>query len=156
MRPQKVLFLIADGGRARLVQRSAETGGYVTLKELSAPRARRSGEKVAVFQSFGFGRSTTEPSPDARARSNADFLKEVGRLATDTAAAGGCDGLVLVAPARLMKTLRLSVKGVTVIGELAKDLTKTPNHELAGWLRPAELNGTRVPSTMRSGESPDR
>ena len=141
--PRKILFVLADGGRARLVEQSADTGAYVTLTEMAAPRPRRSGVKVAVFQSFGHGRSTTEPSPDAPARSDAAFLKDVGRLAVETATETGCEGVVLVAPARLMSSLRRSVKGATVIGELAKDLTKTPNYELGEWLRPTELSGLR-------------
>ena len=61
IRPLNILFLIADAGHARLVSLSRETGDYRTLVERHSGKPPRKGEPVAVFQSFGHGRHTTQP-----------------------------------------------------------------------------------------------
>lgn len=135
IRPLNILFLIADAGHARLVSLSRETGDYRTLVERHSGRPPRKGEPVAVFQSFGHGRHTTQPHGGGAERSEAEFLDDIAAEAADLAGKGGFYGLALVAPARVLSALRERVPANMLAGELAKDLTKVRDHDLAAWLR---------------------
>lgn len=142
-RSPKVLYVLADGGRARLVERVTETGAFRTVRELDGTarlaelrRAVRSTPGVRSVQSgTGVGHTTGIEDPYRAAK--ADFAGEVAQAAAAHARKAGIDGLVLVGPARVLATLRLAAgPGLPVLGSLAKDLTKVPDPDLPAWLTP--------------------
>jgi protein required for attachment to host cells len=137
----RILFVVADGGRARMVVRSAETGHFVTRAELAAGDARSVDADAAVFQSFGSGRHSTGRPDTAARKFEAEFAEKVADEARARCREYDCSSLVLAAPARFLSALRENLaEGPRVAAELAKDLTKTPDAELGDWLRSLELS----------------
>jgi len=119
-------FVLADGGHARWVQRAGQdnTGeaNYVTTTEQTA--SFRAPEQAAI-------------------RGEEDFARELADTINARAAPGGFDRLVLVAPAPFLSDLRhrlSTTAGAKLAHTLAKDLTHTPDHELASWLQTLELD----------------
>lgn len=140
-KPRKILFLLTDGGRARLVRRSPETGDFVTLEELDHThrlktlRAElRASPPARNFVSFSAGRHTVGRE-DYYRQAKGEFAAEAARLAEAAMRREGLDELFLAAPPRMIGLLRDQFgPRVPVAGTLNKDLTKTPNHALHAWL----------------------
>jgi protein required for attachment to host cells len=147
---RKLIFLLADGAHARFVEQTPETGAYVTVRSMDGSerietlRAEQRDEAPGrTHESFGYG-SHAVGREDAYRRAKAAFAADVAKTLNHMLAQGDFDGVVLVAPARLRKTLRAGMTSRTaVVRELAKDLTKTPDHELGGWLNPLALAQAR-------------
>lgn len=140
-RPPTLLYLIADGGTARFVERVAETGAYVTRKTLDG-RAHLA-ELHEEARAEGPGRSMESANSarhavgreDVRERAKADFARHAAAAVKQEIAARPCDGIVLAAPSRLLSVFRAQFDdGCPVVRSIAKDLTKTPDHELGRWL----------------------
>jgi protein required for attachment to host cells len=122
-------FVIADGGHARWVVRAGQDQ-YVTTAEQTASFR---GPEPPEGKSFAAGAG----------RGEEDFAKELAEAINARAAPHGFDRLVLVAPAHFLSDLRRRLS-TTAAGKLAhtlaKDLTNTPDHELASWLERLELD----------------
>lgn len=139
---RKTLFLLADGARARLVERSNETGDFVTFEEidgrqrLKGLRAELRGSPPAsTFSSGSPDRRATVASKDFTRAAKEDFVAEIAERALDVCERRGFEDIVVAAPARLIGPLReqLSAKA-HVIGALERDLTKSPDASLPQWL----------------------
>jgi protein required for attachment to host cells len=151
---RKLLYVVTDGGRARFVEQSPETGDFRTIETLDhMPELRQLREELLAspppraFESASPLRHGMGPEGHVR-RSKEAFMAEVAGRAAETAGRLGLEGVVLAAPSRLMGALRDALaKGIVIAGTLDKDLTKVPDHELAAWLTGAA--GFRP----RSGES---
>ncbi len=150
MRKQpKLIYLVADGAKARLVARSPETGDYHTLRELdgSEPLAEarvrvRGAAQGRSFESSGRARHAVGRDEAIYQRVKAAFAAKAAQALQEETANGGWDGVVLVASERLLPQLRRRLKPcVAVRGEVAKDLTKVPDHALAEWLDALPLIG---------------
>jgi protein required for attachment to host cells len=140
-RRRKLIYVIADGAHARFVEHSREQHGFVTVQtmdgsnELELLRAELRDEQAGrSFESATSARhGVGQESPYQRAKAafaarTAQALK--GRLSDQS-----WDGVVLVAPPRLLKVMRERLgRDVNVVAELGKDLIKTPDHELSRWL----------------------
>lgn len=136
IRPLNVLFLLADGSHGRLVSLSRETGDYFTLVERRNGKLRRKGPPVMVFQRFGQGHDTAELGAGGAARGEADFIASLAGEAAQLAKEGGLSGIALIALPRTLAQLEHCLPPtVTVVGRLAKDLTKVRDHDLAAWRR---------------------
>lgn len=141
----KALFVLADGGRARFVERSPETRAFVTIQEidgadrLAALKAElKHNPAMRSFQS-GTPASHSTGDDDPYRQAKTEFAREVALAASSTAKARQSGGLVLVGPARILGPLRAAAeRSAVVLESLAKDLTKTPDHELNRWLEPLE------------------
>jgi len=144
----KVLFLLADGARARFVERSRETGHYVTIEEIDGQHRlralrselRQSPAARTVHQSYPGGHSLNRQD-FARAAKEA-FAAEVAEKAANLVQRGAYHGVFLAAPARLIGALRKGLAAkATITGELNRDLTKTVDAQLSKWLpiRPMAL-----------------
>lgn len=132
--PLNTLFVLADAGHARLVSRSHETGDYFTLLERRNDKPQRQRSPGVVFQRFGYGRSTTDHGEGPR--SEAKFIRALAQEAAAIAQGGRFVGIALVAPPRIINLLRRCLPpSAKINGELAKDLTKVRDHDLAPWLR---------------------
>ena len=127
--PHQTQFVIADGGHARWVVR-AGADQYVTTKEQTA--SYRTPEPPEAKSYAG-----------AAGRGEEDFAKELADTINARATPGGLERLVLVAPAPFLSDVRkrLSVSATDRLAHtLDKDLTNTPDHELAAWLQRLELD----------------
>ena len=118
-------FVIADGGRARWVHRVHRTpvdDDFQTTRELKAGHGE--GGDIAHEHQAAFG-------------------KQIAEALNAEAAKGEFSRLIVVAPARVLGAISHGLSGAAqaaLIKTLDKDLGKTPDHELAAWLRPLELS----------------
>lgn len=136
-----LLYVLADGGRARLVKRAAEGRHYVTIEEIdhtdhlrALRRELRANPPVRVFSSHDPRRSSAGPE-DLLTPAKEAFMGEVAGRASARAESDRLGGVVLVASPRLLATLRRRLGGGTrIAGTLGKNLTKVPDHELGDWL----------------------
>jgi protein required for attachment to host cells len=143
---RKLIYLLADGAHARFVERSRETGAFVTVQRLSGTgrlaQVRAEQRDEAPGRSF---ESATQGShavgrEDAYRRAKEAFAAHVAAEFNGFLAAEKIEGVVLVAPRRLLAILRGKLSAHTlVVAELPKDLIKTPDHRLAEWLSPMAL-----------------
>ncbi|MGE4048369.1 MAG: host attachment protein [Acetobacteraceae bacterium] len=141
-------LIIADGGHVRFVK-PAEDNALHTIeafdsatihqrdRDLVSDRPGRSSESATS------ARHAYSPRVDPHDAEKMKFAHLVAERVCAESAAGLFNELVLVAPAHFLQELRASLDQVTeakVIGTLAKDLTKVPDHELwphvKEWVRP--------------------
>ena len=137
----RVLFVLADGARARFVERSPETGYFVTLQEIdSRQRLQTLRQELRASPPA----RTLEPGSSGHALGDQDFFRaakeafaaEVAERAAALVAKRSYQGVFLAAPGRLIGVLRRGLAGrAAIMGELNRDLTKAPDAELAKWLQ---------------------
>jgi protein required for attachment to host cells len=140
-KPLRTEFIIADGGRARWVRRSETADDFTTEREILAAAPDHAPPQGVVFESssgqrFGVGGRKSAAHIHAE-----KFAEEVAEVLNAEAAAGKLDRLALVAPSRTLNAIRGHLTGparAALARTLAKDLTKTPDHELGEWLRRLE------------------
>lgn len=137
---RKLLYVIADGGRARFVEQSADTGAFVTIEEMDNTAALkalrdelRSDSPGRTHESQGDRRSAVGPDDLAEPLKEA-FMVEVAKRAGDTLRRLDCEGFVVAAPSQLIGELRDELASrAMVVAEFGKDLTKAPDHDLGAW-----------------------
>ena len=129
----KSLYVLADGARARFVERREEPRSFVTIEEIDSRdqlRALRQELRASppsrVMQSGSAGRRHTVGPDDAVQRAKTDFIATVAGRATELYRARGCSEMVVAAPDRLLAPLRerLEDGGATVT-------LPTPNNTFA-------------------------
>ena len=136
---KKICYVIADAGRARLVRQRVEDGAFVTF-EILAPdpaigfgrRALRTGHTVN-FASHGVRRHQVQPKLGLRYRALRAFAAQIVERVDALLSAGAYDGMVLVAPPRMLQAFDRYVSSdmrTRLVGQLGKDLSKTPDHDL--------------------------
>lgn len=137
----KVLFVIADGARARLVARSPETGHFVTFEEVDARRELR--RLRAEMRASPLDSSFESASParhgvgreDVLRQAKDAFMADVADKAAKACRARGYDDAFVAAPKRLVGALRDQLGAhARIVGTLGRDLTKVPDAELGAWL----------------------
>ncbi len=141
MKKPKLWYAIADGGRARFVERD-ENGAFRTVtsfvsKDLHS-RARDLGtdKPGRVMESATTGRSAMEPRRDLKELAKEEFVKLVAEELVSEHGQGAFDQLMLVAPVGVLTELKRKLVG-PVARLVEKDLTNVPDHELATHLAPA-------------------
>lgn len=142
--PRKLLFVLADGGRARFVERSADNGAFVTVDEVDRTPALQ--QLRAELRASPPVRTHSSTSPRRSAVGREDYLRpakeafmaEVAERAAALLKARRLDSVFLAAPSQLIGRLRTRLEDrAPVAGALRKDLTKAPDHELGAWLADA-------------------
>ncbi|MDP1736510.1 MAG: host attachment protein [Caulobacter sp.] len=144
--PRNLLFLLTDGGRARFVEQSPDSGDFVTIETLDhTVRLRqlrgelRASPPARTFSSTSPRRSSVGREDYERAAKEA-FMAEVADRASELFQSRGRKGVFLAAPSRLIGVLRERLgHRAAIAGTLGKDLTKAPDHELGAWLDEAAL-----------------
>jgi len=143
----KMLYVLADGARARFVERQRETRSFATVEEIDARHRLRSlreklreGAVALSFQSGDSGNRHTVVADDAVQRAKSDFVREVADRAAELLRKRGFQKVVVAAPDRLLPRLRerLEDAGAQTIA-INRDLTKTPDDALGPWLEGAAL-----------------
>jgi protein required for attachment to host cells len=145
MKKAKVWYVIADGGRARFVERD-ERGAFRTISsfvstELHAKASDLGRDRPArVMESATPGRSAIEPRRDLKDAAKQDFVKLVAEQIDAEHGRGQFDNLVLVAPPGVLTELKNHLSKAMaerVVNDVQKDLTNVPDHDLTGHLAPA-------------------
>jgi len=142
MKKARLWYVIADGGRARFVERDEE-GAFLTLSSFVSPELHKSAHELGrdrparVKESASTARSAVEPRRDLHEAAKEDFIRTVANTLAAELRDSKFDELVLVAPPGVIAELKDSLTKPTakvVVRELHKDLTKVPDHELTGHL----------------------
>jgi protein required for attachment to host cells len=145
MKKKRVWYVIADGGRARFVERD-ERGAFRTVSsfvstELHAKASDLGRDRpTRVMESATPGRSAVEPRRDLKEAAKQDFVKLVADQIDAEHGRGQFDNLVLVAPPGALTELKNSLSkpmAELVVDDLQKDLTNVPDHDLTEHLAPA-------------------
>jgi len=144
MKKTKLWYVIADGGRARFVERD-ETGAFRTVASfVSTELHERSSDlgrdrPARVKESAGPTRHAVEPRRDLHEAAKEDFVRLVADELDIGHKRGQFDQLVLVAPPGVLTELKQALSkpmALLVVNDLQKDLTKVPDHDLTGHLAP--------------------
>jgi protein required for attachment to host cells len=134
---RKFGIVIADGGRARFVERD-EGGEFRTVSSFVASELHKRAHDLGLDrpprtkESASPARHAIEPRRDLHQAAKEDFVKLVaGQLEEEHKR--GFDGLVLVAPSRVLTELKDNLSNQMaklVVNDLQKDLTKIHDHDL--------------------------
>ncbi len=144
MKKAKLWYAIADGGRARFVERD-ENGFFHTVANFESTDLHARSTDLGtdrpsrVQDSAGPGRHAVEPRQDLKQQAKQDFIKLVAEELTVEHGRGQFDQLMLVAPPGVLTQLKQSLaKPIAdlVVRDLQKDLTKVPDHDLPEHLTP--------------------
>jgi len=143
MKPIRTWILIADGARARIlesegagrglraVEGAAFHGEHGATHEIMSDRAGR------TFQSVGSARSAKEARSDPHRELKRRFARRLADALDEGLARGAYDRLVVVAAPAALGDLRDAISApvrAKVTAEVAKDLTRTPDREVADHL----------------------
>lgn len=136
---QRTWILIADGGRARVLEsvgskaRLREVVGLVELQDLPASRDIGDDKPGRSFDSVGGHRHAIEPRSDPHRELKRDFATHLAELMDVKAGANAFERLVVVAPAVTMGDLRSALSrrvSELVVAEIVSDLTKVPDVDI--------------------------
>ena len=145
MKKEKSWHVIADGGRARFVAQD-ENGAYRTVLSFVASELHKRSRDLGldrparVKESATSARHAIEPRRDLHEAAKEDFVKLVAEQLDAEHGRGQFDSLVLVAPPGVLTELKKNLSkplAKLVVGDLQKDLTKVPDHDLTEHLAPA-------------------
>jgi len=144
MKPTRTWILIADGSRARVLENDGPghglrvvdgmtfDGDHASTHEIVSDRAGRS------HSSVGPGRSAIEAHSDPHRNLKKKFAHQLADVLARGLEQKSYDRLVIVTPPSALGDLRAALSVAVrakVSDEVAKDLTKTPNSELADHLK---------------------
>ncbi len=142
--PRTTWFLIADATRARLLEFHRPERKLALLFEedradLRDREAQRDGDRPGrVHESSGNVRHAMEPHTNVQDLHREQFARELLARVHTEAQKDHFPQIVLVAPPQMLGTLRSVAPNELrehLVGELGKDLTKIPEHDLAGHLQ---------------------
>ncbi len=120
-------YVVADGGKARIL-----TGDSSTLRTLQQFDASGHGD---TDDDASAGSSQLKaPKSDPHDQSKAHFAKQIAARLNEAVRTGGVGEIMLAAPAHVLHDIReaLDKAASAKLGKsLSKDLTNTPDHDLA-------------------------
>lgn len=146
MAAKKTWFLIADAGRARVLER---IGHQKTLQRVDGfdfthPLPKTSDmvrdRQPRTFDSVGEGRHAISKGVDPRRAKKETFAITLGEALDHALAKGSFDALVVVAPPQMLGDLRLHLSDKlkeVLTRDVALDLTNTPDADILPHLEAA-------------------
>ncbi len=143
MKPTRTWILVADGGRARILETIGEGQGVHVVsgseEGIDNPPSHLQGRDRPgrVHESVGATRHAVEPRQDPHRALETLFANQLATMLSDHVASQSFDRLVLVAPPKMLGDLRkLVVPSVRekIVAEIDKDLTKIPYGEILSHL----------------------
>jgi protein required for attachment to host cells len=148
---RSILIVIADGEHARLVRIGPKNVPYNDTAFHSFSAHKRSADLGSDRPGAGFhtdasAHHSIAPRHDPHALEEEKFPRVIAHQLNEATASGKFDELVIVAPAHTLNAIQEELDTRTralVVGTLAKDLVKTPNHDLWSHIREC------VPQTPR-------
>ena len=144
MKPTRTWILIADGARARILSNDGPGHGLKALEgfefsgDHSATHDLVDDREGRSFSSHGHGRSAYEPLTDPHRELKTKFAHQLADVLANGLATDAYDRLVIVASPVTLGDLRAAMSGhvqAKIVGEVAQDLTKLPNDNIAGHLK---------------------
>jgi protein required for attachment to host cells len=144
MKPTRTWVLIADGARARILQNDGpgkglhEVEGCVFHGDHAATHEIMSDREGRSHTSVGPGRSAIEAHSDPHRELKKKFAHQLADVLASRLRSKAYDRLVIVAAPSALGDLRAAISEqvrAKLTGEVAKDLTKTPDGEVAGHLK---------------------
>ena len=141
MRHPRTWYAIVDGGHARFVEKDGANGAYSTQREFDSAEIHSTTRDLGAerpgraHESGNAAHHAGEPRVDLHQAEKQRFVAQVAASLNAAGAEGDFERLVLVAPAHALADLRAGLDAPTrarVASELQKDLTGTPNADLAG------------------------
>jgi protein required for attachment to host cells len=139
MRMPKVLYIVADGGRVRYVERLA-AAHFKTLHKAISAQIHEKAAKITrdrpsrIRESATTARHAKEPRMNPRDKVEKNFIQDVARDLQEGPIVKDFDLLVLIAPGKLLNVFRAALSPdllSKVIECIDKDLTKVPDADLA-------------------------
>jgi protein required for attachment to host cells len=140
MKPIKTWVLIADGARARILENEGPGKGLVAIDRLvfqgdhGATHDIVDDREGRTHSSHGPGRSAIDARSDPHRELKRTFAQHLAHVMAQELDAGAYERLVIVASPVTLGDLRKALPpkvAAKVTGELAQDLTKTPNGDVA-------------------------
>jgi len=139
-KPKKTWIVIADGMHARIFQQDRRGAPLMPAldHEMIDPAAHsfsrdlKSDAPGRTFDGAG-GRHAMEPRTDPKTHEKQIFARRVAALVNEAASRRTFDQLVLVAPPKTLGELRTQLGDLAkklIIGEIDRDLVKTPTPDL--------------------------
>ncbi len=144
MKPIRTWVLIADGARARILENDGPNRGLRAVEGLefqgdhSATHDLVSDREGRSFSSHGHGRSAIDARSDPHRELKTKFAHELPDVLAKGLEQKSYDRLIMVASPVTLGDLRTAISEqvrALVIGEVAQDLTKIPNGEVADHLK---------------------
>ncbi len=144
MKPTRTWVLIADGARARVLENDGPGHGlqFVHGHDFSADHSAThdlvSDRQGRSFNSSGPGRSAIASQSDPHRELKTKFAHQLAEVLHRGLEQHAYDRLIIVATPVTLGDLRSSLSDAvrsTIIGEVAQDLTKLPNAEVASHLK---------------------
>ncbi|MGD9805337.1 MAG: host attachment protein [Hyphomicrobiaceae bacterium] len=140
MKSIRTWILIADAGRARVVENLGPGKGVYPVDGLASESALPSSTHEIVadrqgrsFESSSATRHPMSPPTDPREQLKRSYLEMIADQLDAQLQADAFDRLIVVAPPTALGMLRQAFSSrvsAAIAGELAKDLTKTRDHNL--------------------------
>jgi protein required for attachment to host cells len=143
MKHPTIWYVVADGGRARIVQKRDGQETFDTRQEFVSANLHRHTHELGterpgrVHESAASAHHAVQPRQDLHQADKQNFVHEVAAVLNEASQRHEFDGLVLVAPAHALGDLRQALDAATqrkITGELQKDLTNVPDGDLAAHL----------------------
>jgi protein required for attachment to host cells len=141
---RKTWYVIADGGRARIVQKRDRQGdrqeAFDTLQEFVSADLHRATHDLGTErpgrtrESAASARHAVQPRQDLHRAEKQNFVNQVAAVLNAANTRDEFDALVLVAPAHALGDLHQALDAPTqrkITAQLQKDLTKVPDADLA-------------------------
>jgi protein required for attachment to host cells len=144
MKPMRTWILIADGARARILENDGPGRGLQPVQggdfrgEHAPTRDIVSDRPGREFQSMGAARSAIESHSDPHRELKRRFAERLADVLSRGLEQKAYERLVVVAAPVTLGDLRAALPGgvqAKVVGELAKDLTKVPDAQVAEHLK---------------------
>ena len=138
MKHARIWYILADGGRARCVERD-ETGAFRTARSVGAADMQKRSSDLGldrparVQESANAARHAVQPRRDLHEAAKEDFIALVAEQIEAEHGRDQFDRLVLIAPPGVLTELRQKLSkplAQIVVDDLQKDLTKVPDHDL--------------------------
>ena len=148
MKHARTWYVIADGGRARILCKRDAQDAFDTQREFVSANVHRHTHEMGTdrlgrtHESATSARHAVEPRNDLHRADKKDFVDEVAKALNEANAQDAFDRLILVAPAHALAQLNHALDDATkrkVATWLQKDLTNVPNDGLAAHL--VDLSG---------------
>lgn len=144
-KPVTTWVLVADGAKARILERIGVNAPLTPASDqcLSEAEARTPTRDIGtdrpgrVQESANAARHAMEPRVDWHRYAKEQFAKSVAGALEEAALKKKYEALILVAPPQALGDLRSAMgqhAKALVAGEIAKDLTNLPDHELPSHL----------------------
>jgi protein required for attachment to host cells len=139
MKPTRTWVLVADGARARILENDGpghglhEVEGHEFKGDHSATHDIVSDRQGRSFSSHGPGRSAIASHSDPHRELKATFAHHLADVLERGLAQKSYDHLVIVAAPVTLGDLRSAISDhvrAKIVGEIAQDLTKTPNAKI--------------------------